>query len=98
MFKHDAVVEEIRSEVSTPSFEVIDLANPRDLLHNEGEKACTWGTGCFGCSHCSHCSNSGCSCQGCTDTCGSCTNTFRNSSESDVGTISAQDLSLAVMS
>jgi hypothetical protein len=93
MFKHEAVVEQIGSNVSSPSFQVIDLANPQGVIGLENKEAwveaCTWGSSCGGCSASGTCTG-GSSCVG-------CSNSFNNPRGEENGVMSAQDLLAAVM-
>jgi hypothetical protein len=70
MFKYESVVEEVKAEVSAPSFQVIDLANANGLVNPEAQQhwvdACTWGTSCGGCSATGTCTG-GSSCVGCSN-------------------------------
>lgn len=95
MFKHAAVVEEIRPEAGAPSFQVVDLANPMGLIQPDATKegwvdACDWGTSCGGCSQTGTCTG-GPSCVG-------CSNSFNNPHRgSDKDTITEGELLKAIM-
>ncbi len=93
MFKHDAVVEEIRPETSGTSFQVIDVANPSGLLQpatREGwVEACNWGSSCGGCSQSGTCTG-GSSCVG-------CSNTFSNPHYNSNEKLTEKDLLQAII-
>ena len=49
MFKHQDIVEEVKASTPTSSFDVVNVANPADMLQAH-DNAPGWATGCPMCS------------------------------------------------
>jgi hypothetical protein len=73
MFKYESIVEEVKVEVSLPSFQVIDLAHANGLVDSGSQQH--WIDACYGVSSCYSCSH--------TTGCVGCTNSFHTLGSGD---------------
>ena len=89
MFKHQAIVEEVKASAANASFDVVDVANAAGMFQAHEQSA----AGVNACISCSGCSTSCSGYSGCIG----CSATYRHAENADAGLATVQELARAVV-